>query len=81
MRRVQSESKLPGMVSHRRCGKCGAPLLISDSEHCIHCMPRLSNKARAVGEARRLAREELERVNREIENVKGLMTQICRRLK
>jgi len=81
VRRLESESKLPGMQCTRRCSNCGAPLPIDGNERCDDCQPILSDEARAVGEARRREREQIEEVERQFENVSRLINKIYRSLK
>jgi predicted amidophosphoribosyltransferase len=80
MRHVPSEARRPGMQSHRRCCDCGAPLTTGDSLRCKACGPQLSDRARAAGEARRIARAEIEHIEREIEATDALLKRFMRRV-
>lgn len=80
MRRLDSESRLPGMRSQRRCIECNEPLEFFEFDRCSFCLPALSEHARAVGAARRHEREQVERAKRNIKNVEGLMRKLMRRL-
>jgi len=62
MKRVPSESKLPGMKATR---SWDAP-------------DNLSDEARRVGAAKRQAREDFERTMRQIENIEGLLRTVDR---
>ena len=81
MRRLQSESKLPGMQATRHCPGCGARMPADGNVRCIHCLPALSREAREVGEARRHEREEIAKAERQIENLTILIKRMKRRLK
>jgi hypothetical protein len=80
MKRIASETRKAGMPGHRRCFECGGPTN-DDGNRCPVCRPRLSDTAKAIGEARRCAREEVERVNREIANLDALIWKLFGRLK
>jgi hypothetical protein len=43
--------------------------------------PELSDEARTIGEARRREREEVERADRQIENLEILIRKVCRRIR
>jgi hypothetical protein len=62
MKRIASESKLPGMTATRSW----------DSPD------NLSDEARRVGAAKRIAREDFERTMRQIESVEGLLRTVDR---
>ena len=79
MKRVRSESRLPGMASNRRC-QCGT-LLTGDGEQCIDCRPTLSAIAREVGNLKRLREEEVKNAQRQIESLDNLLRKINRRIK
>lgn len=71
-KRVPSESRRPGMVSHRRCSSCGVELASDASERCEDCRPHLSLIAKAASAATRKAKQELairERECRELERL------------
>jgi len=80
IRRLDSESKQPGMASTRRCISCGEPLPADGSERCSACLPTLSEEARAIGEARRRELEEFANLERQLDNVSNLIRKIQRRL-
>jgi hypothetical protein len=48
-----------GQTCHRRCTKCGEALELDDGEHCSACRPKLSAEAKAVGDIRAQARDEV----------------------
>jgi hypothetical protein len=81
MRRVQSESKQPGMQASRHCPDCGDLLPPDGRERCMTCRPVLSQHARDVGDVRRREREEIEAAERQIRNAQMLINKINRRLK
>jgi len=62
MKRVQSESKLPGMTATR---SWDAP-------------DNLSDEARRVGKMRRLRDEEIKNAERQIESIEGLLKTVDR---
>jgi len=63
MRRVESESRQPGMRATRQW----------------RGPPALSKEARAIGEVRRREREEMERADRQIENLEALIKKLTRK--
>jgi uncharacterized Zn finger protein (UPF0148 family) len=69
------------MQSGRHCADCGTPLPPDGHELCIECRPTLSRKARAAGEVQRHQRQEIEKAERQIENVEILIKKMRRRLK
>jgi hypothetical protein len=79
MKRVSSESRLPGMTSNRRC-QCGT-LLTGDGEQCIDCRPTLSARAREIGDLKRLREEEVRNAQRQIESLDNLLRKLKRRIK
>jgi predicted amidophosphoribosyltransferase len=81
MKRLLSETKIPGMQSNRCCSGCGALLQEWDDGRCSECRPRLSDEARAVGVARRREREEIEQAERQIVSLDHLIRRLYRRLK
>jgi hypothetical protein len=82
MKRVASESRQPGAVSHRRCIDCDAPLAVNDdcSDRCVDCRPRLSEHARAIGEERRRALDQFKEGVRGIKQLEVLINRLNRRL-
>lgn len=80
MKRVSSETRLPGMASARRCSECGLALAADSGERCEDCRPRLSAQAQAVGAQRRQENEEIERAERMIEGIDRMIRKMARQL-
>jgi hypothetical protein len=76
-RRLDSESRQPGMQGNRLCFNCGARL--SPDGNCA-CRPTLSDRARVVGEMRRQEREQIEQAERQIHHLEILIRRLDRRL-
>lgn len=80
MRRVQSESRQPGMHGGRHCLECGETLEVHEFERCTTCRPGLSERARAAGEVRKRELQEIAEAERQIENLQGLIKKLHRRV-
>jgi hypothetical protein len=68
------------MQASRHCPECGALLEPDGHERCIACRPALSVEVRAVGEARRHHREEIEKAERQIESLENMIKKMNRRV-
>jgi len=71
------------MPGQPRCLACGDPLTAADNggDRCVMCQPHLNYQAQAAGAQRRLEREEIENVERQIRNLDGLINKLNRRIK
>jgi hypothetical protein len=84
MRRVASESRLPGQAALRRCQDCDELLPArDDGDRCERCSERpvLSETARSVGAIRQRERAIIADIERQIENIDSLLRRINRRIK